>query len=270
MASAMVVIVGDEDAGGSALDEGMGFVGPNAVDAVPRLTLAIDTTPIGPVVAGAVVAVPVTVTNPGDVPVSALAGLSCPDGQVAAGSHIACTVPHTVTQADLDAGGFDLTATVSGDWTGLPAEATDAERVPLVRSAGFDLVLAADIAEFDTVGAVIGYTATITNTGNQTGRPDTVTIDDVTLTCTPATDVAPGDTITCTGSLTTNTAADVTRTATATWPGGTTDSNPVTVTIDDGLAATGFAGQGLGLTGLGAIGFGALLWAFGARRRRRS
>lgn len=104
-----------------------------------------------------------------------------------------------MTQADLDAGGFDLAATVSGDWTGLPAEATDAERVPLVRSAG--------------------------------------------------------------------------------WPGGTTDSNPVTVTWtssevddadDDGLAATGFAGQGLGLTGLGAIGFGALLWAFGARRRRRS
>ena len=41
LASAMVVIVGDEDAAGTALDEGIGFIGANPVDATPELAVAI-------------------------------------------------------------------------------------------------------------------------------------------------------------------------------------------------------------------------------------
>ena len=74
----MVVIVGDEEQTGTALDEGMGFIGANPVDATPELDLAIETSAIGPVTAGTVVDVPLSVTNPGDVPVSSLTGVSCP------------------------------------------------------------------------------------------------------------------------------------------------------------------------------------------------
>lgn len=229
LSSAMVVIVGDEDATGTALDEGMGFVGPNPVDAVPELALAIDTSALGPVVAGTTVDVPVTVTNTGDVPVSNLSGLDCSPTSVAPGASLVCTMAHEVTTAELAAGSFTLSAAVSGDWTGLAASAAASQPVPLVTSTGFTITLAADISEFDTVGDVITYTATITNTGNQADQPDTITIDGVTLSCQPIGPVAPQATITCTGTLITTAAADVTRTASVAWDAEAAQSTPVTI-----------------------------------------
>ena len=145
LASAMVVIVGDEDAAGTALDEGIGFIGANPVDATPELGLAIGTAPIGPVSAGTVVNVPATVTDSGDVPVSSLTGVTCASTTIAAGATLACTVPHTVTQAEIDAGSFTQTATVAGDWTGRSVSASDTEIVPLVQAPAFTVSLVADI-----------------------------------------------------------------------------------------------------------------------------
>ncbi len=230
LASSMVVIVGDEDALGTALDEGMGFVGANPVDATPRLALAIGTAALGPVTAGTVIGVPLSVTNPGEVMVSSLAGANCGTSTIAAGATQPCTVQHTVTQPELDAGGFDLTVTVQGDWTGLTAAATDTRRVPLVRATTFSVALAADIADFDTVGTPITYTATVTNTGNQAHQPDSVTIDGVSLTCSPTGAVPPGATIGCIGTLVTTSGADVVRTAAVAWGASSADSNPVTIT----------------------------------------
>ena len=230
LASSMVVIVGDEDATGTALDEGLGFIGANPVDATPELGLAIDTSAIGPVTAGTVVDVPVSVTNPGDVPVSSLAGVDCSSTTISPGATLSCTVPHTVTQPELDAGGFVQAAAVQGDWTGLLASATDTERVPLVRSTGFTVALASDIADFDTVGTVITYTATVTNLGNQGDAPDSVTVAGVSLTCAPAGALLPGASTSCTGGLTTTSGADVIRTATVTWDAESATSAPVTVT----------------------------------------
>ena len=229
LASSMVVIVGDEDATGTALDEGLGFIGANPVDATPELGLAIDTTAIGPVTAGTVVDVPVSVTDPGDVPVSSLTGVTCPASTIAPGATLSCTVPHTVTQAELDAGGFTQAASVAGDWTGLAASASDTERVPLVRSAAFTVALAANIADFDSVGTVITYTATVTNTGNQADTPDSVTVPGVALTCAPTGALAPAASTSCTGGLTTTSGADVVRAATVTWDAESATSAPVTV-----------------------------------------
>lgn len=281
----MVVIVGDEDAAGTALDEGMGFMGANPVDVTPRLTLTISTSPIGPVNAGTVVDVPVTVTNPGDVTVASLAGVNCGASTIAAGATRSCTVPHTVTQTELDAGGFDLTATVHGDWTGLAASATDTEHVPLVRATAFSVGLVADVASFDTVGAVITYTATVTNTGNEAGRPDAVTVPGVTLSCVPAGNVPPAATISCTGTLTTTSGADVARTATVTWSTNTADSNPVTVTWSgsvgppgpspgpgtkaDALASTGGGALGLSFIGAMILGLGVMVRRLANRNRQR-
>ncbi|HYN68475.1 MAG TPA: hypothetical protein VES93_16450, partial [Ornithinibacter sp.] len=174
--------------------------------------------------------VPVNVTDPGDVPVSSLTGVTCPSTTIAAGATLACTVPHTVTKAEIDAGGFTETATVAGDWTGRPASATDTEFVPLVQAAAFSVSLSADIGEFDTVGTTITYTAVVTNTGNQSRSPDDVAVPDVALTCTPTGPLSPGASTTCTGTLTTTTGADVVRTATVTWGEQSATSAPVTVT----------------------------------------
>ena len=119
---------------------------------------------------------------------------------------------------------------------------------------GFTVALASDITDFDTVGTVITYTATVTNTGNQADTPDSVTVgsaaghqadtaaavaaDDVTLSCTPSGSLAPAATTTCTGKLTTSTGADVTRTATVTWGEQSATSEPVTVTWVGALAPT--------------------------------
>lgn len=222
----------------TALDEGTGFVGANPVDARPRLALAIGTSAIGPVTAGTVVHVPLTVTNPGDVAVASLTGPACSPTAIAAGASLSCTAPHTVTQTELDAGGFDFTATIQGDWTGLPASATDTKSVPLVRDPAYPVALAADITDFDTIGTVITYTATITNT----------------------------------------TGGDVVRTATATWDTNTTTSNPNTVTWVpvpkgepvEGLASTGGAALGLGLAGAALVGLGATMRALTSQSRRRS
>ena len=229
LASSMVVIVGDEDATGTALDEGIGFIGANPVDATPELGLAIGTTPIGPVTAGTVVNVPATVSDPGDVPVSSLTGVTCPSTTIAAGATLACTVPHTVTQTEINAGSFTQAATVSGDWTGRPVSASDTEVVPLVQAPAFTVALSAAPTSFDSVGAVITYTATVTNTGNQTRAPDGVTVPGVTLVCSPAGALAPGASSTCTGTLTTTTGADVVRAATVNWGANSATSQPVTV-----------------------------------------
>ena len=134
-----------------------------------------------------------------------------------------------MTQAEIDAGSFTQTATVSGDWTGRSVSASDTEIVPLVQAPAFTVSLAADISEFDAVGDAITYTATVTNTGNETTAPDAVTVPGVTLTCSPAGALAPGATSTCSGTLTTTTGADVVRAATVTWGAESATSPPVTV-----------------------------------------
>ena len=75
-------------------------------------------------------------------------------------------MPHTVTQARARRRRLHHTATVEGDWAGLLASATDTEVVPLVRSTAFTVALASDVSDFDTVGAVITYTVTVTNAGD--------------------------------------------------------------------------------------------------------
>jgi uncharacterized repeat protein (TIGR01451 family) len=229
LVSRMVVIVGDNDAGGDALSDGLGFIGPTAVDAVPAITAAIDSSAIGPVTAGTTVQVPVTLSNPGDVEVSTLTGATCAATAVAAGGTLACTTPHVVSQPELDAGSFSASVTAGGSWWGLSAGATDSATIPLVQSTVFAASIGADRSSFSAVGETIGYTVTVANNGNITAAPDSVQVPGVVLGCLPAGTVAPGGTIICTGSLTTTTGADVARTATVLWPGGSQVSGPVNV-----------------------------------------
>ncbi len=164
--------------------------------------------------------------------------------------------------------------------------------------------LAADIAEFDTVGTTITYTATVTNTGNEADAPDVRgragRRPDLHPRRRP---LAPGASTTCTGTLTTTTGADVVRTATVTWGAQSATSDPVTVTwvaaspspspsgsptpsatveetspapnpttdaaptVVDGLADTGAPGLGAVLLGVVLLALGVLLTAVTTRTR---
>ena len=139
------------------------------------------------------------------------------------GASTTCTGTFTTTT------GADVTRTATVTW-GADSATSDPVTVAWVARRGFTVTLAADISEFDTVGDVITYSATVTNTGNETDTPDAVTVEGTTLTCTPTGPLDPGDSTTCTGTLTTTTGADVTRTATVTWGANSATSDPVTVT----------------------------------------
>src|SRR4029077_8428801 len=141
----------------------------------------------------------VTVT---DSPV--LDGFSCtpaiPVATFAPGATIVCTGTHTITQADIDAGSFKDTGTVTSD----EASANGDDTIFAAKSTTLSLVKTDNLnpATYTTVGQVVKYTLTATNTGNTTQHNVTVTDSPVLdgFSCTPAIPVAtfaPGATIVC-------------------------------------------------------------------------
>ncbi len=126
------------------------------------------------------------------------------------------TASYVVTQADIDAGKVDNTATVAGDCA-VDAEApcatdTDDETVSLPQNPALDIVKTADPTTYDSTGDVISYSFLLTNSGNVTlVAPFTITDDKATDEACPATptSLAPGESITCTASYTI-TSADMT------------------------------------------------------------
>ena len=111
---------------------------------------------------------------------------------------------HAITQADLDAGSF----TDTGHATSTEAAAPDApDTIQAAQSAVLALTKTDSLnpATYNTLGQIVTYTLTATNTGNITLHNVTVS-DTPALTgfsCLPAIPVAtlaPGASITCTGT----------------------------------------------------------------------
>ncbi len=162
--------------------------------------------------------------------------VGCPPGDVAPGASVTCTVTYELTQADVDAGAVNNTATGSIDAPpalGDPADLTDETSVPLAAQDVLTLdKTAGDLQDTDadgrdtdraSAGDTITYTFLVTNNGNRTLTD--VAIDDplVDVDC-PDGDLAPGGTRTCEATYTL-TQADVdagevvnTAAATATGP----------------------------------------------------
>ena len=175
--------------------------------------------------------------------------VTCPQTTLALGEQMTCTATYTVTQADIDNGQVSSTATVNGEAAdGSPVTNSDSQTATATQLPSIDIVK--DITSITnpdptnpdryTDGSTINYEITATNTGNVTLTGVTVTDTAITnLTCTGGPDLAPGDTINCTGSYdTTQTDVDagsVTNTATAdgTAPDGTA---PGTTQSDPGPA----------------------------------
>ena len=145
----------------------------------------------------------VTVTDPG---IGAVLGACTPaiPATLAPGASVVCTATHTVTQADIDAGHYTNVADcrLRPDAALAPID----ETVPIAQSPALNVVKSVtSTGPYESVGVVIRYSITVTNTGNQTLTGVTVTdpgIGAVLGACTPAipATLAPGASVVCTAT----------------------------------------------------------------------
>jgi uncharacterized repeat protein (TIGR01451 family) len=131
----------------------------------------------------------------------------CSHETLAPGQWMHCTAVYVVTQADIDAGGFNNTATVTAnDPDGKPIDpASDSEVVTADMKPAISVVKTASTETVAAAGEEIVYTFTATNTGNVTladvhidesrftGHGDPVDMAD----CADLGDLAPGESATC-------------------------------------------------------------------------
>ena len=140
----------------------------------------------------------------------ALEGFNCtptiPVGELASGKSITCTGTHTISQEDLNNGSFkDIAGASSKEATAPPAEDTirGEQNVKLGLTKTDDL----NPAKYNKVGQVVKYTITATNEGNLTlhnvSVSDSPALEGFScIPAIPAASLAPGGSITCTGSHT--------------------------------------------------------------------
>lgn len=165
--------------------------------------------------AGSTIPYTFTIRNTGQVPLSSLlitdnkldAAASCQPSTVAPNATATCTGVHTITQAEVDAGKIDnsatATATPPGGGTPLTTPPSTTS-TPLVANGALTLTKTAKTPSGNTAGSTIDYEFVIRNTGN-------VTISSIALSdpnipapgpsC-PAALLAPNASMTCTGTHT--------------------------------------------------------------------
>ena len=168
----------------------------------PALNVAKSSTTTSVSAAGQVVPYTFTVTNTGNVTltgvtvadpkctsaISAPAGDTNSDGKLQRTETWVYTCSHTVTQAEVDAGG-NLSNTVTADSAETPAD-TDTLNIPISQSPALNVAKSSTTTSVSAAGQVVPYTFTVTNTGN-------VTLTGVTVAdpkCTSAISAPAGDT----------------------------------------------------------------------------
>ncbi len=158
-------------------------------------------------------------------------GLTCVATTLAPGASTTCSGTYKITQADIDAGKVENTATATGTSpTGDLTSDPSGTLTPITQSKTLTLVKTAGAPTGNSAGSTISYSFKVTNTGNVTFK--TVSINDAQLdapgaVC-PAGDLAPGGEVTCTGKHTITQAevnsGRVQNTATATGTPATGDA----------------------------------------------
>jgi len=143
-----------------------------------------------------------TLTDPVTVSDDRIASVSCPAipaAGFAPGATLVCSATDTVTQADLDTGIVENTASaISGGITSAPMTVT----VTGTQTPSLSVIKEAITADFDAVGDFIDYTYTVTNTGNVTLMSAVTVADDLiaSVNCPApgAGGLSPGENVTCT------------------------------------------------------------------------
>ncbi len=176
----------------------------------PSLTIVKATTTLAVSTVGTVIPYNFDVTNNGNVTLSAIiitdtnaTGITCPTAPLSPGATVTCTASHTVTQADLDAGTIQNTASVVGKQPNgalTTPVGSNTVVVPVTTSPSLSVVKATSTASFTSAGDVVSYTFTVTNTGNLTMHAIAVTDPQVTGISCPVTTLAPGASTICTAT----------------------------------------------------------------------
>ena len=191
------------------------------------------------------------VTNTGDLtvhsleivdPMPGLSAIECPARVLGPRDSTECTASYVLTQADVDAGSFSNTATVtgidpSGETVG-PATSTavvDTDPRPAVT-----LSKTASPSVVNRVGAVVTYSFVVTNSGNTTLTTIAIEdpIDGLSPVVCPTSSLAPGDSVTCMATRSATEAdlgnGEIVNTAVATGTdglGASSTSEPSTATV---------------------------------------
>ncbi|SEA65022.1 DUF7507 domain-containing protein [Leifsonia sp. 21MFCrub1.1] len=207
--------------------------------ASPALTVAKSTTTAAATRVGQQIPYTFTVSNVGNVtladvavadtvePPSLPGGLSavtCPTTTLPAGGSVTCTATYTVSQADIDAGTVNDTATASGTPPATPADpdptpstsGPSSSTVPVLYQAELTILKSSTSTEVVRSGESIPYTFVVTNSGNLavSGLEVTDTVSapsdpaNLSAVVCPVTTLAPGASTTCTATYLT-TQADV-------------------------------------------------------------
>lgn len=178
----------------------------------PKITVVKSITSSGPYVLDYVIEYQIEVTNIGNIPLTNVtiadpaapfaAGTCDASATLDVGATKTCTTSHTVTQADVDNGYFDNTATGDSAETD-PKDST--VRTEFARTGDLSIEKTVTSVEpYYVVGSTITYNIEVTNTGNITLDDVVITDDNADIgTCVPANPVAslaPNSTITCSAS----------------------------------------------------------------------
>lgn len=239
-------------------------------DQLPELALVKSAVPGTVDAAGDAVEFRFTVSNTGNVTLSAidiveqtftgsatLPAITCPAGDLAPADDVVCTVTYNVTQPDVDAGSIDNTAIATAQ-LGATQVDSPSSTITVAVDQNPSLTLSKTVTP-DTVGAAgqeVTYSFLVTNDGNVT--IDSIAVSELAFTGTgappvavcPATALAPSDDMICTATYSLTQvdidAASVDNTASVTGddPGGVeipvppTSSATVTVILAPALTLT--------------------------------
>lgn len=214
-------------------------------------------------------------------------GWPAADGELAPGERVTATAGYVVTQADIDRGSIENTATLTATPVrGEVVEEDAAAEVTLAQASGLVIEKSAELLDGNgdalaNQGEQIRYSFRLENTGNVT--LDDVTVDDPKVTGIPVTTtIAPGQTVVVFADSYTVTGADAlsgsvrnTAVVSATVPDGTEITSEPSSTVTEARALGGLATTGLDtpawavLTAGGIAVAGVLLMLLTALRRRR-
>ena len=133
-----------------------------------------------------------------------IGAVTCPATSLGAGKTMECTGTYMVTQADLDAGRIVNSAILTAKLSGANVLNDSNEVVvPALYRPALTIVKASTTTTFESVGAQIPYTFTVTNTGNVTVHDVAVNDPKVGAVNCPLTEIKPGEGTVCTGTYTT-------------------------------------------------------------------